>query len=266
MVSPEGHRCRPRRGMGHRVRRPRGRPHQPRERRRQDQDGALPDAGQRVAARRRGVSRLPRSARPRGPGRVRVSRLYLAQGSDDAHTLLVVHHGSRESIEFFEVGAGDGPPTLAWTGCAVAPEGARLNSVVALPGGGFATTNAGIGGVGVAGRQRLGGAARERGHRAERHRGVRRRRDPLHRRLGRGEADAPVARRRAGAEGRHRPRLPARQPPHGPSTARSSTPPATPTGTATPSPTPASRPWRRATSPPSTPGPSRSSASSCIPP
>ncbi len=71
--------------------------------------------------------------------------LYLAPGSDDAHTLLVVHHGSRESIEFFEVDAGDGPPTLAWTGCAVAPEGARLNSVVALPGGGFATTNAGIG-------------------------------------------------------------------------------------------------------------------------
>ncbi len=71
--------------------------------------------------------------------------LYLAPGSDDAHTLLVVHHGSRESIEFFEVDAGDGPPSLAWTGCAVAPEGARLNSVVALPGGGFATTNAGIG-------------------------------------------------------------------------------------------------------------------------
>ena len=71
--------------------------------------------------------------------------LYLAPGADDVHTLLVVHHGPRESIEFFDVDAGDGPPTLAWTGCAVAPEGARLNSVVALPGGGFATTNAGIG-------------------------------------------------------------------------------------------------------------------------
>ena len=71
--------------------------------------------------------------------------LYLAPGADDGHTLLVVHHGPRESIEFFDVDAGDGPPTLAWTGCAVAPEGARLNSVVALPGGGFATTNAGIG-------------------------------------------------------------------------------------------------------------------------
>ena len=75
----------------------------------------------------------------------RLHGLYLAAGSDDIHTLLVVHHGPRESIEFFEVDAGDGPPSLAWTGCAVAPEGANLNSVVALPGGGFATTNAGIG-------------------------------------------------------------------------------------------------------------------------
>ncbi len=75
----------------------------------------------------------------------RLHGLYLAAGSDDVHTLLVVHHGPREAIEFFEVDAGDSRPSLAWTGCAVAPEGANLNSVVALPGGGFATTNAGIG-------------------------------------------------------------------------------------------------------------------------
>ena len=75
----------------------------------------------------------------------RLHGLYLTAGADDVHTLLVVHHGPRESIEFFEVDAGNAPPSLAWTGCAVAPEGAGLNSVVALPGGGFATTNAGIG-------------------------------------------------------------------------------------------------------------------------
>ncbi len=76
----------------------------------------------------------------------RLHGLYLDAGADGVHTLLVVHHGPRESIEFFEVdAAGDAPPSLAWTGCAVAPEGANLNSVVALPGGGFAATNAGIG-------------------------------------------------------------------------------------------------------------------------
>ena len=75
----------------------------------------------------------------------RLHGLYFESGSDNTHTLLVVHHGPRESIEFFEVEAGEGPPTLAWVGCAVAPEGANLNSVVALPEGGFATTNAAIG-------------------------------------------------------------------------------------------------------------------------
>ena len=79
------------------------------------------------------------------PDASRLHGLYLDPGADGIHTLLVVHHGPRESIEFFEVDAGDSPPSLAWTGCAVAPEGANLNSVVALPGGGFAATNAGIG-------------------------------------------------------------------------------------------------------------------------
>ena len=75
----------------------------------------------------------------------RLHGLYLEPGEGSVHTLLVVHHGPREAIEFFEVDAGAEPPSLAWVGCAVAPEGASLNSVVALPGGGFATTNAGIG-------------------------------------------------------------------------------------------------------------------------
>ena len=98
-------------------------------------------------------SRLDAEAYPGCPGPLdladpdisRLHGLYLDPGADDTHTLLVVHHGPRESIEFFEVDAGNGPPSLTWTGCAVAPEGATLNSVVALPGGGFATTNAGIG-------------------------------------------------------------------------------------------------------------------------
>jgi len=59
---------------------------------------------------------------------------------DDTLQLLVVQHGGRESIEFFEV-TGDGTDwTTTWRGCVVAPEKAWLNSVAALPGGGFATT------------------------------------------------------------------------------------------------------------------------------
>ena len=99
------------------------------------------------------VQRLDAAAYPGCPGPFdladpdasRLHGLYLDAGADGVHTLLVVHHGPREAVEFFEVDARDGPPSLAWVGCAEAPEGANLNSVVALPGGGFAATNAGIG-------------------------------------------------------------------------------------------------------------------------
>jgi sugar lactone lactonase YvrE len=53
--------------------------------------------------------------------------------------LYVVHHGNRESIEVFEFDAR--AKALTWIGCAVAPEPIGLNSVVALPDGGFASTN-----------------------------------------------------------------------------------------------------------------------------
>jgi hypothetical protein len=67
--------------------------------------------------------------------------LYLQPGSKSLHTLYVVHHGSRESIEVFEVDGAAKPPALTWIGCVVAPEGAVFNAVVALPEGGVAATN-----------------------------------------------------------------------------------------------------------------------------
>ena len=65
----------------------------------------------------------------------------LRPGSNGIHTLYVVRHGSRESIEVFQVDAGGASPTLTWVGCAVAPETLELNAVVALPDGGFAATS-----------------------------------------------------------------------------------------------------------------------------
>jgi len=67
--------------------------------------------------------------------------LYLETGGDSVHTLYAVHHGSRESVEVFEVDARGSRPELTWIGCAVAPEPIGLNSVRALPGGGFVATN-----------------------------------------------------------------------------------------------------------------------------
>ena len=67
--------------------------------------------------------------------------LYLQPGEGKVHSLYVVHHGNRESIEVFEIDARSTTPTLRWVGCAVAPEPLGLNGVVALPDGGFVATS-----------------------------------------------------------------------------------------------------------------------------
>jgi sugar lactone lactonase YvrE len=67
--------------------------------------------------------------------------LYLLPGANSVHRLFVVLHGSRESIEVFEVDARPATPVLTWIGCAVAPEPIGLNSVRGLPDGGFVATN-----------------------------------------------------------------------------------------------------------------------------
>ena len=81
------------------------------------------------------------SADPVEKARFAAHGLYLQPGSKSRHTLHVVHHGSRESIEVFEVDGGAKPPALTWIGCVIAPEGAVFNAVVALPEGGIAATN-----------------------------------------------------------------------------------------------------------------------------
>ena len=76
----------------------------------------------------------------------RAHGLYLKPG-DAVHTLYVVHHGTRESVEVFEVDAQATPPALTWVGCAPALSTLSLNSVVALPEGGFAATSGPTGDV-----------------------------------------------------------------------------------------------------------------------
>jgi hypothetical protein len=71
----------------------------------------------------------------------RTHGLYLKSGRNNLHTLYVVHHGLRESVEVFELDAKPKEPVLTWVGCAIAPDPIGLNAVVALPEGGFAATN-----------------------------------------------------------------------------------------------------------------------------
>ena len=74
-------------------------------------------------------------------GKFTAHGLYLRPGRSSVHTLYVVHHGTRESIEVFEFDGRARPPALTWIGCVVAPDPIGLNSVVGLPDGGFVTTN-----------------------------------------------------------------------------------------------------------------------------
>src|SRR5258706_7024483 len=66
--------------------------------------------------------------------------LSLRAGAGSDHTLYVVHHGERESVEVFTLKAGPDAPTLTWVGCVLYPPGGLGNGVAALPDGAFAAT------------------------------------------------------------------------------------------------------------------------------
>ncbi|MEE4299384.1 MAG: SMP-30/gluconolactonase/LRE family protein, partial [Pseudomonadales bacterium] len=65
----------------------------------------------------------------------------LVTRSDGAHALLVVNHGLREAVEFFELYADDGVWALAWRGCALPPGDPFINDVAGLADGGFFVTH-----------------------------------------------------------------------------------------------------------------------------
>jgi hypothetical protein len=65
----------------------------------------------------------------------------IREGRNNQHTLYVVHHGTRESVEVFQMNASVRPPALTWIGCAVAPDPIGLNEVLPLADGGFIATD-----------------------------------------------------------------------------------------------------------------------------
>ena len=148
--------------------------------------------------------------------------LYLKPGRRSVHTLYAVHHGDRESIEVFEVNAKSTPPAVTWIGCVVVPDPVGINSVAALPDGGFVLTNfdprqpppprrqgrrplaeADGGrterrGLGVAREERLGEGAGQRIGGRERHRSLARRQVDLRRAVGQAVVPASLTRQDAG--------------------------------------------------------------------
>jgi SMP-30/Gluconolactonase/LRE-like region len=66
--------------------------------------------------------------------------IHLSRRQDGRWQVLVVNHGARESVEFFELRGKRKTWQLSWRGCVVPPEDQRLNDVVALPAGGLLVT------------------------------------------------------------------------------------------------------------------------------
>lgn len=67
--------------------------------------------------------------------------LAVAPGPDRVHTVYLVHHGFRESIEVLEIDTRPQAPVVNWVGCVIAPPSAAFNSISPLPDGGFVATN-----------------------------------------------------------------------------------------------------------------------------
>lgn len=71
----------------------------------------------------------------------RAHGINLRAGGNGVHTLYVVHHPERESVEVFEIDARGAAPRIAWVGCVPAPPGVGGNGVAVLPDNGFAITS-----------------------------------------------------------------------------------------------------------------------------
>jgi hypothetical protein len=67
--------------------------------------------------------------------------LDLTPAKNGRATLYVVNHGTRESIEAFDVDLTKGEPALTWVGCAVAPPKFWPDAVASLPDGGLIVTS-----------------------------------------------------------------------------------------------------------------------------
>jgi sugar lactone lactonase YvrE len=67
----------------------------------------------------------------------------VTQRADGTAELLVVNHGGRESVEYFEIDTSGTRPTLRWLGGVELPGTTVGNDVAALPGGGFVVSTTG---------------------------------------------------------------------------------------------------------------------------
>ncbi|OUS26144.1 hypothetical protein A9Q99_19395 [Gammaproteobacteria bacterium 45_16_T64] len=68
--------------------------------------------------------------------------IHLSARSDDRMQLLVINHGSREAVEYFEVSQIGDTITVTWKGCVNPTPATFLNNIVSLSNGGFIASQA----------------------------------------------------------------------------------------------------------------------------
>jgi hypothetical protein len=74
------------------------------------------------------------------PKQVVLHGLSLRPAQPGRYTLYATNHGGRESIEVFEVDAGNAIPSASWIGCVLLPEKLAANSVAAFSDGALVAT------------------------------------------------------------------------------------------------------------------------------
>jgi len=101
----------------------------------------FPSAAAKVRQDRKTYAECPGPLDPNEKEKFSAHGLNIRAGSGSVHTLYVVHHGFRESVEVFEIDTKPTPPSVAWIGCAVPPATVNMNSVSPVPDGGVVVTN-----------------------------------------------------------------------------------------------------------------------------
>ena len=83
---------------------------------------------------------FPDCATPPDAATLQTHGLALRRGTGGHSTLYAVAHGSRESIEAFDVDATGPKPMLTWKGCVAMPDGLAANSVASFADGSLVAT------------------------------------------------------------------------------------------------------------------------------
>ena len=87
------------------------------------------------------LQRFPACPSPPDITKFNAHGITLRASGSGRYQFLVVNHGGREAVEFFDISTRGARPVLTWVGCVVMPPDISINSLDTLPDGGFIATH-----------------------------------------------------------------------------------------------------------------------------